>query len=103
MIVDKQLKIGDCEFLLSGKTMACKWMDNWLVLLLSYALEEINDILSAQRIQKCSKTKSQLPCPKFVNLCNSGIGGVDLMDQPTASYIWIESHLLDFTSAFSLV
>ena len=46
MIDDKQMNRGDCEFLFSGNTMACKWMDNWLVLLSSYALEETNDILS---------------------------------------------------------
>ena len=46
MIDDKQMNRGDCEFIFSGNTMACKWMDNWLVLLSSYALEETNDILS---------------------------------------------------------
>ena len=34
MIDDKQMKRGDCEFLFSGNTMACKWMDNRSVLLL---------------------------------------------------------------------
>ena len=28
MINDKQMKRGDCKFLFSGNTMACKWMDN---------------------------------------------------------------------------
>ena len=49
MIDDKQMKRGDCEFLFSGNTMACKWMDNWSVLLLSSALKGMNDILSFQR------------------------------------------------------
>ena len=48
MIDDKQMKRGDCEFLFSGNTMACKWMDNQSMLLLSSALEGMNDILSIQ-------------------------------------------------------
>ena len=42
---DKHMKRGDCEFLFSSNTMACKWLDNRSVLLLSSALEEMNDIL----------------------------------------------------------
>ena len=49
MIHDKQMKSGDCKFLFSGNTMACKWMDNRSMLLLSSALDGINDILSVQR------------------------------------------------------
>ena len=50
MINKKQVKRGDWEFLFSGNTMDCKWMDNWSVLLLSSALEEgMNEILSVQR------------------------------------------------------
>ena len=59
MIDDKQMKRGDCEFLFSGSAMAWKWKDNQLVLLLSSAFEGMmNVILSAQRRQKSSKTKS---------------------------------------------
>ena len=79
MIDHKQIKRGDCEFLFSGNTMACKWMDNRSVLLLSSALEGMNDTLSAQRREKGSKTKSSVPYPKVVKLYNSGMGGVDLM------------------------
>ena len=86
MINDKHMKRGDCEFLFSGNTMACKWMDNRSVLLLSSALEGMNDILSVQRREKGSKTKSSVPCPKVVKIYNSGMGGVDLMDQRTAAY-----------------
>ena len=86
MIDDKQMKTGGCEFLISGKTIACKWMDNWSVLFLSSAIEEINDILSFQRSENSSKTKYLVPCPKFVKLCNSFMGEVDLMDQRTVAY-----------------
>ena len=66
--------------------MACKWMDNRSVLLLSSALEGMNDILSVQRREKGSKTKYLVLCHKVVKLYNSGMGGVDLMDQRTAAY-----------------
>ena len=102
MIDDKQMKRGDCEFLFSGNTMAYKWMNNRSVLLLSSALEGMNDILSVQRRGKGSKTKSSVPCPKVVKPYNSNMGGVDLMNQLLPHIVWIESHLLIFTSAFSL-
>ena len=66
--------------------MTCKGMDNRSVLLLSSALEGMSDILSVQRRENGSKTKSSVPCPKVVKLYNSGMGGVDLMDQRNAAY-----------------
>ena len=86
MIDDKQIKRGDCVFLFLGNTMVCKWIDNWSVLLLSSALEGMNDILSVQRREKDLKTNSSVPCPKVVKLYNSGMSGIDLMDQRTAAY-----------------
>ena len=61
-------------------------MDNRSVLLLSSALEGINDILSVQRREKGLKTKSLVPYPNFVKLYNSSMGGVDLIDQRTVAY-----------------
>ena len=46
----------------------------------------MNDILSVQRREKGSKTKSLVPGRKAVKLYDSGMGGVDLMDQRTAAY-----------------
>ena len=46
----------------------------------------MNDILSAQRREKGSQSKSSVPCLKFVKLSNSAMGGVDPMDQRTAAY-----------------
>ena len=80
MIDDQQVKRGDCEFLFSGNKMACKWIDNRSVLLLSSALEGMNGILSIQRREKDSKTKF------FGSLSYSGMSGVDIMDQRTAAY-----------------
>ena len=86
MIDDKQMKREDCEFLFSGNTVACKWMDNWSVLLLSPTLEGMNDILSVQRRKKGAKTKSWVLSPMVVRFYESGIGGVDFMDQSTGAY-----------------
>ena len=46
----------------------------------------MNVILSVQRREKSPKTKSSVPCPNVVKFCNSGMGGVDLMDQHTTEY-----------------
>ena len=46
----------------------------------------MNNILSAKRREKGSKTKSLVPCPKVAKLCNSSMGGVEVMDQRTAAY-----------------
>ena len=56
------------------------------MLLSSLASKEINDILSFQRREKGSKTKSSVPCPKVAKLYNNSMGGADLMDQHTAAY-----------------
>ena len=90
MIDYKQMKMGDCKFFFSGNIMACKWMDQYCtrsVLLLSSAFEVMNDILLVQRKKKGSKTKSLVPCPKIIKLSNSGMGGVDPMDQRAAAYL----------------
>ena len=81
MVDDNQMKSGDYEFLFSGNTVAFKWMDNRSVLLLASALEGKNDILSVQRREEGSKTKFSFLCPKVIKLYNSGMGGIDLMDQ----------------------
>ena len=48
MIDDKQMKRGDSEFLFSCNTMDSKWKNNRSVLLLSSALERMNDIISSE-------------------------------------------------------
>ena len=46
----------------------------------------MNNILSLQRIEKGSKTKSFVTCPKVVKLYSRGMGGVDLTYQRTTAY-----------------
>ena len=83
---DKKMKRSDCEFLYSKYVMACKWMDNRSVLLVSTALEGMVDVSSVQTREKGSATKSAIPCPTVVKLYNNGMGAVDLLDQRTAAY-----------------
>ena len=46
MLEDKKMKKGDCEFLYSKNVMTYNWMDNRSVLLVSTALERMDDVLS---------------------------------------------------------
>ena len=82
------MKWGYCEFFFSGNTTACKWMDNRSVLLLSSAsaLERMNDILwfrGEKRVQIPSLWFLVLRLSSFTI---SGMGGVDLIHQRTATY-----------------
>ena len=86
MLEDKKMKTGDCEFFYSKNLIVCKWMDNRPVLLVSTALEVMDDVLSVQMREKGSTTKSVIPCPTVVKLYNNGMGGVVLIDQQTAAY-----------------
>ena len=61
-------------------------MYNRLVLLLSFSLEGMNEILSVQTKEKGSKTRSLVPRPMVVKVYNSDMGGVNLMDQRTTAY-----------------
>ena len=61
--------------------MACKWMDSKSVIMVSTAVDGFNTLETLQRRQKGSATKSTFNCPNVVKLYNSGMGGMDLLDQ----------------------
>ena len=64
-----------------------QWLANgWTFVQCCFYHLPLKNILSVQRRQKGSKTKSSVPHPKFFKLYNSGVGGVDLIDQRTAAY-----------------
>ena len=96
MLEDKKMKRGNCEVLYSKNMMACKWMDNLLVLLVSTALEVMDGVSSVQRREKRSSTKTAIPCPTAVKLCNNGMDGIDLTDQRIAAYqlSFLSTHFL---------
>ena len=52
ILEDKKMKRGDGELLYSKNMMAYKWMDNQSVLLVSTALEGMDDVSSVQRREK---------------------------------------------------
>ena len=103
MIYDKQMKRGDCEILFSGNTMSFKWMDTWSVLLLSTSLEGMIDILSFQRGEKGSKTKLSVPYLKVVSSKIAEWVELTLQARVPSHIVWIESHLLAFSSPFLLI
>ena len=103
MINDKQMKKGNCEFVFSRNTMACKWMDNRSVLLLSSTFEGMNGILSVQRRKKGSKTKSSFTVLRLSSFLISAWVELILWTSALTHIVWIESHVLDFTLTFSLI
>ena len=73
------------------------------MLLLSSSLEGANDILSFQRREKGSKTKLSVPCFKVVGFTIAEWVELILQARVPSHIVWVESYLLDFTSAFSLI
>lgn len=83
---DKSMKRGDIDFHFSDQVTALKWYDNKAVCLLSTNLEESKSVSNVQRRQKGHSAKIAVQCPQVVKQYNSGMGGVDLMDQRCAAY-----------------
>ena len=83
--------------------MACKWMDNRSVLILSSALEGMNDILSVQRREKSSRPSLRLLALRLFSFTIAAWVELILWTSVLLHIVWIESHLLDFTSAFSFI
>ena len=78
-------------------------MDNRSVLILSSALEGMNDILSAQRREKGSRPSLRLLALRLFSFTIAAWVELILWTSVLLHIVWIESHLLDFTSAFSLI
>ena len=85
--------------------MAYKRIDQWSVILVSIALESMDDVSSVQRREKGSTTKSVISCPNVLKLYNNGMGEVDLMDQRTAAYLLdqIANHFFVSICAFDFL
>ena len=73
------------------------------MLLLSSSLEGMNDILSFQRGEKGSKTKLSVPYLKVVSSKIAEWVELTLQARVPSHIVWIESHLLDFSSPFPLI
>ena len=74
------------SFCTEKNVMACNWMDNRTVLLVSTVLEGMDDESSVQKREKGSAKKSAISCPTVLKLYQNGMGGVDLLDQRTTAY-----------------
>ena len=103
MIDDKQMKRGDCEFLFSGNTMACKWMDNWSVLLLSSALEGWMTYYQFRGEERVQRRSLWFLVLRFSSFTTAAWVELILWTSILRHVVWIETHLLDFISAFSLI
>ena len=83
---DKDLKRGESQFLYHKNVMVSKWMDNRGVLMVGSAVDEFDTTSTVQRRAKGSATKETINCPNIIKLYNTGMGGVDLLDQRVAAY-----------------
>ena len=83
---DKDIKRGNINFQYVNNVVAVKWFDNHRVTMVGTYLEECNKLSTDTRIVKGQSTKIPVLCPEIINDYNSGMGGVDLLDQKTAFY-----------------
>ena len=66
--------------------VAVKWFDNCGVTMVGTFLEECKKVSTATRRVNRQSVKKPVPCPEMIKDYNSGMGGVDLLDQKTAAY-----------------
>ena len=83
---DKDMKRGDVDFQYANNVAAVKWFDNRGVTMVGTCLEECDKISTVSRKVKGQSAKIPVPCPEIIKDYNSGMGGVDLLDQKTAAY-----------------
>ena len=83
---DKDMKRGDVDFQYTNNVVAVKWFDNRGVTVVGTCLEECDKISTVSRRVKGQSAKISVPCPEIVNSYNSGVSGVDLLDQKIAAY-----------------
>ena len=79
------MKRGDIDFQYANNVVAVKWFDNSGVTIVGTFLEECNKVSTVRCKVKGQSAKITIPCPKFIKDYNSGIGGVDLLDQKAAA------------------
>ena len=66
--------------------VAVKWFDNRGVTMVGTCLEECDKVSTVTRRVKGQSTKISVSWSEIIKDCNSGMGGVDLLDQKTAAY-----------------
>ena len=103
MIDNKQMKRGDCQFLFLGNTMAGKW---WIIGQCCFYHLPLKEWMTYYQFR--GEKRVQRPNLWFlvVRLSSFTIAAwveLILWTSVLLHIVWIESGLLDFTSAFSLI
>ena len=99
----KKMKQGDSKFLLSNKVMVCKWMDNWSVLLLSTALEGLNDFLSVRQRKKAPNRNLPSRVQRLSNCTTTGWEVSTSWIKEKYHIDWIVSLLFVLTFGYSSI
>ena len=82
---DKQLTRGMSDARQSEGIYLIKWMDNRSVIVISSSCGPLS-ISQVERRQKGKQDKVKIDCPEMIKEYNTGMGGVDLMDQKLVPY-----------------
>ena len=85
---DKDTKRGLVDFQYADNVVAVKWLDNRGVTMVGICPEERDKISTVSRRVKGQSAKTSVPYPEIIKDYNSGMAGVDLLDQKTAAYKW---------------
>ena len=97
------MKRGDCEFPFSSNTMAYKWMNNRSMLLSLSGLEGINAIYQFRGEKRVQRRSLRFLSLRLSSFTIAAWVELILWTSVLLHIVWIESYLLDFTSAFSLI
>ena len=83
---DKDMKRGNVDFQYANTVVAVKWFENCGVTIAGTCLEECDKISTVSRRAKGQSAKISVPCQEIIKGYNSGMGGVDLLDEKTVAY-----------------
>ena len=83
---DSTFKRGDFSSFQSNGVTVVKWMDNRAVHIASNFLDP-NETITVKRRQAGNPNKISVQCPAIIKKYNTGMGGVDLMDQKKVNFI----------------
>ena len=82
---DKDMKRDNINFQYDNNVVAVKWFDNRGVTMVNTYLEKSNKVSTVTGTVKRQGAEISDPCPEIIKDYNSGMKGVDLLDQKTAA------------------
>ena len=83
---NNEIKWGDYQWKFYNHITCIKWYGNKSMMIIRSHLEEIISTSTVQRRLKGSLSKIPVNCPSDITLCNSQMGGLELMDQLKSAY-----------------